>query len=533
MSRTELDRLIDQLYERENDPRGQKAVIHQLVQLGDPQAIIEFATLYNKLDVDPGVKAAAADGLRVFWRMEQRIKAKKKGTRREAPVALLKRFRVLLVVLLALTVIGNGLLLGMRFINSLPPPATPVQTVATGRDALTARLKKSLSDGQAEAIYLRARWLELQGNAKLTCPGVFNGVTAINPAAIDLATYPDLKNVTDALNAGLQPIADSRNKWNDVCNNASTATTSAQASARVADVGTANGALGAAQSALDSWTNSPAPTVGPTATPVTPTLTPSLTPTITRTPTPGPTNTITPSPTITPTPTVTPLQNISYSGLQLNNLTAYSYKFGVSYDGLSGTGGSFAGALSVLVNRPAKPLDGQSSAQFDITLTEDQHLLAPFNALFKTGRVNYVLVNGKYYVDTVVPATTGCKVSPISSAITAPFETLQPSDFFKALLSANLIRVPTDETVNSVVAQHYHAQTSTGSGGNVVTIYYDLYVTGDKHLPVRVKISAAGPYTGALTLQKGDSLNHYTAQYDLTASNPTIAIKAPPGCPAG
>jgi hypothetical protein len=531
MARTELDRLIDQLYEREDDPRAQKAIIRQLVQLGDPEAIVELSTIYNKQDADPGVKRAAADALRVFWRMEQRIRAgKKRGVRRQLPVGLLKRLRFVLAALFILTLLSNVILVVVR---SLPPPPTPVQTVPSSRDTLFQTLSQRIVDAQKDEVNLRLRWQELQVHAKLTCPGQFNAPTNYVAAGIDLTTYPLLQKPTDELNAAIQKLADLRARWANVCVKPNDPTAADQAagdggaSARIADVDTASTMLDSAQLDLTKFKNAPTPTntLTPSATPTRPTNTP------TRTPTPGPTHTASNTPTNTPTPTVTPLQILTFDGLHLNTLTSYAYTFSVTYNGLAATGGTFTGTLSVEALRPVT-LDPQGQAQYEISLSEDLRSIAGLNGLFKPGRVRYEIRNGTYYVNTLIPPSVACRASAATAALTGALDSIRPDDLLKPLASVTLNRVQPDESINGVTAQHYHADAQAGAGRDLIRANYDLYVTADKHLPVRAAYAVTGPYAGLPNVPQTDALTSYNVQYDLTQINPTVKLDVPLGCPA-
>lgn len=537
MARTELDRLIDQLYERENDPRAQKAIIRQLVQLGDPEAIVELSTIYNKQDADPGVKRAAANALRAFWRMEQRIKAGKKGAaRRQLPTGLLKRLRFVLAVLFALTLLSNVVLVVVR---SLPPPPTPVQTSPTDRDTLFQTLNQRLNDARSDDANLRKRWQELQAHAKLTCPGQFNTPSSYTAAGIDLTTYPLLQKPIDELNGAIQKLADLRNRWANVCVKPTDSAAVDQAAgdggagARIADVDAASTMLDTAQLDLTKFKNAPTPTntLTPSASPTHPTNTPTRTPTPGPTYTPSKTPTNTSTPTKTPTPTATPLQILSFDGLHLDTLTSYAYTFSVTYNGVAATSGTFIGTLSVEALRPVT-LDPQGQAQYEISLSENLKSIASLNGLFKPGRVRYEIRNGTYYVNTLNPPSVPCKASAATATLTGALDLIHPDDLLKPLTTVTLNRVQPDESINGVTAQHYHAEAQAGAGLNLFQTNYDLYVTADKHLPVRAVYAVNGPYAGLPNLPKNDTLTSYSVQYDLTQINPTIKLDVPLGCPA-
>lgn len=528
MARTELDRLIDQLYDRNDDPRAQKVIIRQLVQLGDPEVIPELSAIYNKQDADPGVKAAVANGLRTFLRIEQRAKTGNRGLR--LPVGLLRRLRTGLAVLLALTLLGN---MALIVVHLLPPPPTPIQTVATNRDTLLQTLNTRLSDARADATALRQGWQELQVHAVLTCPGQFNAPGVYSPAAIDLSVYPLIQKPIDELNAAIQKLAGLRDLWSKVCLKPNDPTAADQAagdggaSARIGDVDNISVLLNSAEIDFTKFKNAPTstPSFTPSATPTHPTNTP------TRTPTPGPTNT--PSKTLanTFTPTPTPPQTLTFDGLHLNTLTSYAYTFSVAYNGLAATGGTFTGSLNVDVIRPAV-LDPQGQAQYEISLSENLSVLAGLNGLFRAGRVRYEMRNGTYYVNTLMPPPVACRTSAATPALAGALDSIHPDDLLSPMGTQTLTKIAPDESVNGIAAQHYHAHAQNGTGASLIQADYDLFVTADKHLPVRIVYAVTGPSTSLLSLPRNDVLTSYSVQYDLTQVNPTIKLAVPPGCPA-
>ncbi len=548
MVQSELDKLLDQLATKNSDPRAQKGIIRRLAKLGDPAAITDLTNLYAKVDADPGVRKAAAEALRVFRQMEQHIVGSAMNGRdassqnnedtESVPVSsglldLLKRARLGLAGLLVVTLLANGALI---VVHSLPPPATPTQAEATSRDVLTTALKSRIQDTRADATTLRQRWQELQSNVALSCPGKFSSVAKVDLAAIDLRTYPDLQALNDTLNQATQKVALLRNNWDGICTNPKDKETLTRfagpngAAGRITEVDDALKTLDAAQSAFDQWVKNPAATIGPSATPITPSPVP---PTITLTPTAGPsaTNTLPPTAVIVVTAPPTPLPTITFDGAKLATLNSYTYKLSVRYEGTRGTGGSFSGSLTVTALRSAKPLNAQSNAQLDINLSEDEKLLSTVNPFFVKGRTLYQQLGGKYYVDVSTPPGTPCKIAAATDKSAAALETITP-DIFLKFGNQQLTRVPKDEQINGVLAQHYHTEGKSGDGKNVVSTAYDVYLSADKQLPVRVAYAVSGPYTGLAGLAAGNRLSLFSVTYDLTQINPDVGkMSAPQGCP--
>lgn len=532
MPQTELEQLIDQLYESSGDPRSQKAVIRRMARLQDPKAIVELASIYHKDDGDPGVKRAAANALRTFRQIEQRLNNSAGSRQLTIPPGLLLRLRSVLVLLLILTVVGNAAVYAFRL---LPPPPRPPQLAASKRDDLTALLKTRIDNARTNAAYLRQRWQDVQGNVTLTCPGKFVDVAKADIDPIDLKTYPDLPPLNDQLNAATEQVIQQRADWEGLCTDPKNKDVIARyagadgAPGRIVEIDKILKLLEQAQIKFDAWVNNPAPTFAPSPTPITPT---SVPPTITLTPTKGPTVTSSPMPTAAPSATITPLQGLTFDGAKLELLTSYAYKMTVKYEGVRNTGGTYNGVLVIQAFRSAKPLTAQSLAQYDVNLTEDEKLLAPLNSqFFIKGRVRYVLIGGNYYADVVTPPNAPCKAQVATDTLAANLDTLSPNIFLRFSGQA-LTRIPKDETINGFAAQHYHAEGKSGDGKATLTTVYDVYVTPDKYIPVRVAYTVTGPYNGVASIPANSHLTTFSVQYDLTQISPDLTpIKAPPNCP--
>ncbi len=519
MPQSELDQLLDQLDENQNDPRARKAIVRKMAGLEDPRAIVELAALYRK-DIDPGVKRAAASALRVYREIEQRLNSGDGAKKSALSPSMLVRVRSALVGLLVLTLVGNGLLFGIRLI---PPPPKAPQLVASKRDDLTASLKTRIENARTNGTYLRQRWQEIQGNLTPTCPGQFVDVSKADVAPIDLKTYPDLPDLNDQINTATEQVIAQRTDWEGICANPTDKGVIARyageggAPGRIVEIDKTLKVLEQAQLKFNAWVNNPAPTYFPSATPITPTAIP---PTSTMTPTTGPSATPTIVPTVsTATPTLP--QSYTFDGLRLDTLDSYTYKLVVNY------AGSATGTLVIQTTRTAKPLTAKSTAQYDVNLTETERLIAPLNQTFFTkGKVRYVLAGGGYYTDS---GTTACKSLKATDILAANLDTLNPSIFFK--FTGKSFTLVKNETINGVLTQHFHADSKTGEGKAAVTTTYEVYVTVDKQIPVRINLTVAGAYPGLAAPSKG-SLTSFSAVYDLTAFNPDVGtIKAPPSCP--
>ncbi len=528
MPQSDLDRLIDQLLENKDNPGGQRAVIGQMVRLGDPNAIVEIADIYHNPETEPGVRRAAEGALRAFRRMEQRIIHGQTGSRFSPE--LLEKVRMGLIVLLVLTALGN---VGLLAIHALPKAAPPAQVIPTARDVLTAAIKTRIDNTRSDATYLRQRWQDVQAHGKLTCPGKFSAVDKVDMAPVDLRTYPDLKALNEDLNQATQQMILSRNNWSGVCVKPDDAANVAQfagsngAAGQITQVDGVLNALNTVQTEFDQWVKSPAPTVGPTPTPITPT---SIPPTITLTPTTGPTLTPSLIPTVA-TITPTPIQVLTFGGVGLNTLTSYVYKLTVNYAGQQGNGGQFTGSLVVGVQRTAKFNGAQARAQYDVSVDDTTRLLQPLNPLYLKGVSRYVVVGANYYTLPIFPpADVACRTSSATAALLNGLDSVQPDNFLLKASVGTLKRVTPDETINGVLAQHYHADSTAGSAKNPITATFDVYLSADKQIPVEVVYAVNGAYAGLAGIPAGDHLTQYSVQYDLTQINPTLAIAKPNVC---
>src|SRR5262245_53463010 len=215
-----LDQLLNELYDEQPQTRHKAA--SELAQLGNPGAIPDLAQVYQK-DPDKGVRKAAADALRVFRRMEQ--EALFDDMSDSPPSAgsgtLLRRLRLLLVVILIITVLGNVGIFVSRTIGSLP---TPEPLTASQRQDLVDSLTKRLADARTDATKLRSTWAILQGlqprwiEEECKEPDKkFTGVAAQNMAAIDTVWYPDLASASDKLNSAISQLAKLRDLYQSLC----------------------------------------------------------------------------------------------------------------------------------------------------------------------------------------------------------------------------------------------------------------------------------------------------------------------------
>lgn len=525
LNKTDLDPLIDQFDQNPNNPRVQKDAIRKMAQLKDPKAITELNGIYLKGDIEPSVHKAATDALRTYRRLEQQITSGKPAS----PLSpeLLERVRSALLILLVVTVIGNA---AVFIVHALPAPAAPVQTVATDRAVLTTALKTRLDNIRADGSTLRGRWQELQAHLNLTCTDKFTNADKVDAAPIDLTTYSDLRALNDDLNNSAQQIAALRTKWLAICKNPNDAAIVAQnagsdgAAGRIKDVDGALAILAKAQTEYDKWVSNPAPTSAPTATltvaPVTPTLTPTIGPSVTP-------SLIPTVPTITPTP----IQTLTLSSAQLSALTSYAYTLDIEYGGQKNgdVSRTFNGSLVIKVNRTTQLNVANAGAQYDISVNDDAKLLSVYNpSLFIKGVTRYTYANGVFYYQGIFPISNPtCK--KLGAAIGSQLDSIQPDVFFK-LLATPLQRVQPDQLINGLVAQHYHADDKNGATDAQITAQTDVFVTGDKQVPLQVTYTVTGPYAGLKGVPATTSLTKFSLNYTLTQYNPPIAIKPSADC---
>jgi hypothetical protein len=463
----QLDSLIGELQDT-SDPRRQKKLIKQIAAFEDPRSIIALATLYNKTDVDPGVKREAAAALRVFRQMEAAIKGPPKSDpvktakagkekpdgKRAFPIriplsnSLLERLRTVLVITFVLSLAGNGAVLIGRALNG---PDMPLDgpSIASPRESLTEGFQERLRFVRQDAAYLRARWLEIQGRVPYKCESnPFTIVEPVRPFSIDIKIYPDYLETNTLVNEAIRKLKPLRDQWLNVCKtpNDKGVYNNIDGRQKVIETDDVVKAVGAAELRLEKWINAPQPTYYPSPTPTI--APPTETPIPSNTPipsiTPIPTNTVPPTagpsptpapPTVDPSvatiaPTAPPVVSIPFQGPKSFNLAAlkiYTYKVTIRYT-IPVTGKPpLSGTLKIQVTRAVDPLTTRSTARYEVDMSETGTTFrdAKNPLIVLNSRINYYLKDGRYLTDTILPpGKVGCVATAATGAQIAALQAL-------------------------------------------------------------------------------------------------------------
>lgn len=468
----QLDNLIGQLQDT-SDPRKQKKLIKQIAALEDPRCIIALATLYNKSDVDPGVKREIASALRVFRQMEAAIKGtsrpaivpkiekpdpdKKADSARKLPLTneLLERLRTVLIITFVLSLAGNGVLIGVRALNG---PDTPQegQNVATARNLLTESFQSRLSQIRMDASYLRARWQEIKAAVPYKCESSpFTNVKTVQPFSVDVRIYPDYLEMNTMVNEATRKVIPLRDQWTNICKtpNDKGVYKSIDGQQKIDETDQVFRSVEQAEIRLEKWINAPIATYYPSETPspVPPSETPipSATPIPSNTPIPSPTpipsNTVPPtagpSPTPVPAtdapgttpkapPTNAPLVSLQFQGpasFNLSVLKTYTYKVTIRYSIPVANKPSLSGSLKIQVSRAKDALTNRSIARYDVDMSETGTTFRDIKnpLIILNSKITYYLKDGRYYADTILPPNKiGCVVTAATEKQVAALQVL-------------------------------------------------------------------------------------------------------------
>ncbi len=562
----QLDTLIVQLLDSSN-PRRQKQLIQQIAKLDDPRSIAPLASLYNKTDVDPSVKQAAADVLRHFRMAEAKFKGatppEPAARRLSLPIATLTRLRAILALLLVVTLAGNGLVFAARALNR-EDPDSPVAgaSAPSPREDLTKGIQERLTATRADASYLRKRWEEVQSRVPLNCAErPFNGQATARPFAVDAKNYPDWEPLNAQANQAARLLIPLVEAGREICKtprdlaNLDRIAGEGGAVQRIIQTDGVLKAVEQAELLLEKWQNSPLPTFSFSPTPTVPTATltqtplPTLTPSITQPPTITLTPTIGPSPTQAPptnpppptsiaspatvAPTAVPatisasptiLQAVTLPDVGFTKFKAVNYRVTLVYQTASGSP-ILSGTLTLLVRRGPEALAPNSSANVAITVQETGGaLISKVNpAFYVPGRIEYTLKGGQYYRDVVTPPSqSGCRVTTATAAQATSLDSATT-----ALLALpdglTLARVSRFTAFNGF---NYPTFEATAPNGAKIEAAYDARVGA----PVRVVQTFTGVTSAVgLTAPASTKLN-VTVTYELLDSNADLTTIRTPAC---
>ncbi len=555
MAQTDFDELIRQL--SDEDAQARRRAAKRLGELKRPEAIPELASVYSR-DTDETVRKAAADALRVFRRMEQEFRSDDNEPRGGGlSSTLLRRIRGLLVFTLALSVVGNVALVVSRALPNLFAPGASVQTIPTPREQLTDSFGKRIADAREEALSLRGVYSGLQGLGaqylKLNQPQCEKlQSSAVNPADLgnlDAITYPDLKTVHEQITQAQIGLVPLRNTAIALCANPTQSEVDKQLAAQGGPAAIitkidsiTNKDLADAQASLKKAIDNPAPTVGPTFTPTPP---PTATPAPTATPGPS---TATPAvtqasgtqvggaaaaPTGGATSAPTLASSITFTGLGLETLKTYRYQVNAKAEGTYSNGRAFSGTLKIVATRQVSPLAAEYEVAVSDTNARDFNVGPQSTAslikrlagpLYVPGSLTYtILEQVRYQVNNAPPAR--CQ------ALRATGERANIPDFtFQDLEDVALTLTPPDEKINGVDVKHYHGE-KQGGFNNQFTLAFDVYLSADRQLPIRVvekvTLNKPGPRTPSPT---GFATYSLTVTYDLQAQNTEVRVLKPIVC---
>jgi hypothetical protein len=556
----ELDQLLDQLTSEDAKTRANAA--KQLGTLERPEAIPRLVDVYQG-DSDKNVRNAAADALKRYRAMESRVKPADDTPAPASP--LLGRLRLLLIVVLVLSIVGNVVV----FITKSNAGATPTPVV-TDRAGIITIFQQRVSDAQASTKALRTYYTGVQGGADLRCADADKAaiksldVTGIDPGV--LAPYLDLGPLNGQVNDMIAKVNSLRSDYSDLC--------ALSDNAKIKDKINTNGGPGSYVSSVDSVVNgsiktvtnsiasaisNPAPTITPTASPTelpTDTATPTV-PTDTPAPTiPGATTVPTTNPapgsttkpggstaaatsagkgtspaTLAPTNSNTITYDLSQIGL--NTMTSFSYKIVVRYESKQPDGTVLNGSFQATNQQQTNPL----VKQIDVNLTEGvlpQTFASPLKktlgSLYVSGNSTYILQNNKLYeYGTILgqkPASQ-CTATAATNKVLGQIDAVNAARIFTRSDKITLTRKQPDEQVNNYPTAHYQGQ----SEANGTLSLIDVYISQETN-PVVVRIVDTETYnyrdaSGTLTPDKTLTI---VSSYDLLKRNSGVAINLPEIC---
>jgi HEAT repeats len=562
MSQPDFDQLLRQL--SAEDPQERRSAAKRLGDLRRPEAIPDLANVYSH-DTDETVRKAAAESLKIFRRMEREYQLDDEPRRGGPSSGALRRIRGLLTVTLVLSVLGNVALFVTRTFPNLFAPGKAGQTAPTAREQLTDSFGKRIDSARTEAGVLRGVYSDLQGLGarslganQAKCEKLQSSdVNPIELGELDGITYPDLKLVSDQLNQAVIALVPLRTNFVVLCNTKDPGEVDKQLAAQggAAKIITAidsinNKDLAAAQAGLRKAITNPAPTVGPTSTP-TPLPTPTPAPTSTTAPatatvpatattagaTPGgptPVAVATGATPGTPTAAGTLGNTITFNGLGLQTLKNYRYLVNADGQGtFASNGRTFTLSLKFAANRQTSPL----AAEYDLNITNTgsrDFTAVPgtktplmkdiADLLFLPGNWTITIVDKVYYQ---VNNQTGKCQGATRVGDKSPIDDID----FPELAGVTLTLQQPDEQINGVNAKHYHGE-KKGGPENPVIRTFDVYLSTDNQVPVRIVETVTQPTFGAKTpAPTGMTDFKMTLRYDLQAQNtPDFKILKPIAC---
>lgn len=287
MPDAKLAALIEQLHS--DDPKARAKACQAMGKLGDPEAIPYLSKVYQRLEEDPKVVAAAENALRKFAR---------KAPGASGGLLSARRLRTLVMVLagsLVLLLLLN-VVLRLGGDDDSDTEVTTNNNNASERDGLIETYQTLYQTTRGNFDLMRTEWGVSLG--QLPCADEANeSMQPIQISDKDRNTYPDIGPFADELNLIIPRLKLVIDKWSLLCSQP------AGARGNLDDFTGANdtlnqleGRLNTVNTLLTQAITNPAPTVGPTPTftplpPGVPSLTPipTLTPTPDYTPTPAPT----------------------------------------------------------------------------------------------------------------------------------------------------------------------------------------------------------------------------------------------------
>jgi hypothetical protein len=564
MAQNRLDRLVDQLLDT-NDPRKQKNLIGQIERLEDPRSITALAALYNKADVDPGVRKAAAEVLREFRRTEMKLKGGpqikpvtaldelREQRQPAARVAMtLRPIRRLLVILLIISLVLNGLLVGAKALGlGKEDPDAPIAgpDTPTDRADLTGQAQDRLTKTRRDAEYLRKRWQEVQSKVPLTCKqDAFSDVLPQRPTQTDARIYPDWYGLNAAVNAATRLLIPLRDEWLRICQKPTDpGNYNVDAAAKIVETDNVVKAVEQADQVIEKWQNSPAPTYYPSPTPTVAPPTETPVPTVTPIPSNTPIPTAGPSPTpVTPTlpptltvaatavpPTATQIPSIRLTDFKLATLKSYSYRVTIRYTTQVSLLEQQTGTLRVQVSREPAALTPNATASYTVEVSETGKTFANVkNPLIVSGLIDYLLKDGKYYADTVKSTgKTGCVVTAATDKQTGALQALE--DYVLKIPDVVLTRQNRIDLANGIPVRQYKGELANLDPANPnLKAAVDAYIDPNTGLPLRVTISTTeSAATG--TAPTGPRLVDYSYTFELLATQVDLSAIRTPACKAG
>ena len=312
-------RTREELVERLHDSKARvrRQAVRQLAATRDPSVVPLLRTAYLS-DEDDRVREAARDGLAMFKAMETT------GSRRPFPVSdtALGRVLRLLAILLVISLLANGALMGISALGGNDDEDTPPTARTVLIDAFTERLDQATADIAA----LRGEIEHHNETDEVVCEASFNRPQPYMLSSGDRGAYDDLASIGDLLNPALTDLQQPQATWDTICQRQTASLIQGLEALKQLDrvgatLDTVRDALEKVMSQPVATATKPAtlvPTQGNTAPDTVDTAVPEAPvmtePGVTSTslpPTPTPTITVTPkptdTPTITPTATQTPL----------------------------------------------------------------------------------------------------------------------------------------------------------------------------------------------------------------------------------